>query len=83
MSGHHRLELADRDAIASAAARRYRAGESWTAIAAGYGLSTEYLRRLTVARHDVTFQRWGQKPIADVDEVRRRRAAGEAITQIA
>lgn len=35
-----------RDEVAAAAAVRYRAGESWQAIGAHYGLSGEHVRRL-------------------------------------
>lgn len=51
-----------RDKIAADAAGRYGAGESWQEIGADYGLSSEYVRRLTIARHDITYRRWGRRP---------------------
>lgn len=43
----------------------------------------EHVRRLTVARHDVTYRRWGRRPVADVEEVCRRRDQGESLAAIA
>lgn len=78
-----RLTERQREQIANAAATRYRAGESWREIAVSYGLTPQYVYRLTVARHDITFRRWGQQPVADVDEVVRHRDSGETLDQIA
>lgn len=72
-----------RAAVAADAATRYRAGETWAMIAESYGLTSTYVRRLTVARHDIRFRRWGQQPLADVDEVARRRDDGQTLDQIA
>lgn len=72
-----------RDQVADDAAARYRAGESWAQIAAGYDLTPPYVYRLTTARHDITFRRWGQQPLADVDEVVSRREDGQSLDQIA
>ncbi|WP_263310247.1 hypothetical protein [Brachybacterium atlanticum] len=79
------MKLTDdqREQIADDAATRYRAGESWREIAETYELTPQYVYRLTVARHDITFRRWGQQPIADVDEVVQRRYDGETLDQIA
>lgn len=78
-----KLTPAKRDQIAADAAARYRAGETWDEIAAGYGIGGDYVRRLTTSRHDITYRRWGQQPIADVDEVLRRREDGQTLDQIA
>lgn len=78
-----KLTDAQRDQVAADAADRYRAGESWAEIAASYDLTSQYVYRLTVARHDIDFRRWGQRPIADVDEVVRRRDEGQSLQQIA
>ena len=72
-----------RDEVAAAAAVRYRAGESWQAIGAHYGLSGEHVRRLTTARHDITYRRWGQRPVADPMDVRQRRDKGQTLDEIA
>src|SRR5699024_5657499 len=72
-----------RDQIAADAAARYRAGESWAQIGADYGITGAYTYRLTTARHDITFRRWGQQPVADVDEVLRRRKDAQSLNQIA
>lgn len=77
------LEPEQRDAIASDAAERYQAGEAWADIGSSYGITGAHVRRLTVARHDVTFRRWGQRPVADVEEVCRRRDRGESLDAIA
>src|SRR5699024_6311915 len=42
-----------------------------------------YTYRLTTARYDITFRRLGQQPVADVDEVARRRQDGQNLDQIA
>jgi len=78
-----KLTPAQREQVAADAAARYRAGESWTQIGADYGITGAYTYRLTTARHDITFRRWGQQPVADVDEVRRRREDGQSLDQIA
>lgn len=84
MSGHRRrLTAGERDAIAADAATRYAAGETWKQIASTYGITGEHVRRLTVARHDITYRRWGSRPVADVDTVLERRTAGETLDQIA
>lgn len=72
-----------RDHIAADAARRYAAGESWRQIAVDHGIHKDTLRRLTVARHDITVHPWGQKPIADVALVRELRGEGRSIPAIA
>lgn len=72
-----------RDTIARDAAARYTAGETWQQIAADHGLSAEHVRRLTIARHDVSFRRWGQQPVADPAEVLVRREEGQSIPKIA
>ena len=78
-----KLTPAQRDQIAVDAAARYRAGESWAQIGADYGITGAYTYRLTTARHDITFRRWGQQPVADSDEVVRRREDGQSLDQIA
>lgn len=78
-----KLTPAQRDQIAVDAAARYRAGESWAQIGADYGITGAYTYRLTTARHDITFRRWGQQPVADVDDVLRRRQDGQSLDQIA
>ena len=77
-----KLTPAQRDQIAADAAARYRAGETWAQIAERHGITAEHTRRLTIARHDITYRRWGQRPIADVDEVLRRRADGQTLDEI-
>lgn len=72
-----------RDKIAADAAGRYGAGESWQEIGADYGISSEYVRRLTIARHDITYRRWGRRPAADPQEVSRRREEGQTLAEIA
>lgn len=87
MGGHRvgtvKLTPIQRDQIAADAVARYRAGETWSEIAADYGIAGDYVRRLTIARHDITYHRWGQQPIADVDAVLRRRENGQTLDQIA
>lgn len=78
-----KLTPEQRDQIAADAAARYRAGESWAQIGADYGITGAYTYRLTTARYDITFRRWGQQPVADVDEVARRRQDGQNLDQIA
>lgn len=78
-----RLTAEQRDQIAADAAERYRAGETWGQIGATHGIGGDYVRRLTTARHDIRYRRWGQHPIADVDEVCRRRDEGQTLDQIA
>lgn len=78
-----RLTPQELEGIAAAAADRYRRGETWSQIAADYGLSSGYLRRLTVSRHNITYHRWGNKPVADPDDVAQRRAKGLTLDQIA
>jgi len=78
-----KLTTEQRDDVANDAAIRYRAGESWAEIGARYDLTPQYVYRLTTARHDITFRRWGRQPLADVDEVVRRREDGQTLDQIA
>ena len=72
-----------RDQIAADAARRYDTGETWAQIAASYDLSADYVRRLTTARHPVTFRRWGQRPLVDPAEAAQRRSKGHTVARIA
>src|SRR5690625_781080 len=78
-----KLTPEQRDDIANDASERYRAGESWAEIAAGYALTPQYVYRLTVARHDIGYRRWGRPPVANVDEVVRRRDDGQTLSKIA
>lgn len=78
-----RLTDEQRDRIADDAATRYRAGESWAEIAASHGLTRQYVHRLTVARHDISYRRWGQEPVADIDAVVALRDRGKTLQQIA
>lgn len=78
-----KLTPEQRDQIAADAATRYRAGETWAQIAADHGVTGDYVRRTTIARYDITYRRWGQRPVADVDEVLRRRADGQTLDEIA
>lgn len=77
------LTQEQRDDVADDAAIRYRGGESRAEIATSYDLTPQYVYRLTTARHDITYRRWGQQPIADVDDVVRRRDNGQTLDQIA
>lgn len=78
-----RLTPERRDQIAADAAARYTAGESWQQIGADYGITGEHVRRLTTARHDITYRRWGRPPVADPQEVSRRRSEGQTLDTIA
>lgn len=78
-----KLTTEQRDDVAADAALRYRGGESWAEIGARYDLTPQYVYRLTTARHDITFRRWGRQPFADVAEVVRRRDDGQTLDQIA
>ena len=78
-----RLTPEQRDAIADDAVRRYRAGETWGEIGIRHGITGVHARRLTAARHDITYRPWGQRPVADVQEVCRRREGGQTLDQIA
>lgn len=78
-----RLTEGERERIASIAYKRYTSGETWAQIAASFDLHPGHVRRLTTARHRVEFRRWGQDPVANADEVMRRRAQGESIQTIA
>lgn len=78
-----KLSPEQRDDVADDAAIRYRAGESWAEIATSYDLTPQYVYRLTTARHDIAFRRWGRQPFADVEEVVRRREDGQTLDQIA
>lgn len=78
-----KLTSEQRGQVADDAATRYRAGESWAKIAESYGLTSTYVRRLTVTRHDISFRRWGQQSLADIDDVVRRRGDGQTLDQIA
>lgn len=74
----HRTKLteSERNALAAAAAQRYRDGESWAQIAQDYDLTSAYVRRLTTAHHTINYRRWGQRPTASVDEATRLRTEG-------
>lgn len=78
-----KLTPIQRDQLATDAAARYRAGEAWIQIAADYGVTADYVRRASIARHDITYRRWGRQPIADVDEVLPRREDGQTLDEIA
>lgn len=78
-----RLTPEQRDQIAVDAATRYQAGETWQQIGTSHGITGEYVRRLTVARKDITYRRWGQQPVADPMEARRRRDDGQSLREIA
>lgn len=78
-----KLTPQQRDQIATDAAKRYTAGEAWRQIGASYGITGEHVRRLTTARHDITYRRWGQRPMADPHEARRRREEGQTLDEIA
>lgn len=78
-----RLTPEQREQIAAAAATRYAAGETWQQIGDSHGVTGEHVRRLTVARVEVTYRRWGQQPVADLQEARRRRDEGQSIPAIA
>ncbi|MDN5686197.1 MAG: hypothetical protein L0G94_05850 [Brachybacterium sp.] len=78
-----KLTPAERDQLAADAAARYRTGETWAQIAADHGVTGDYVRRTTIARHEITYRRWGQQPVADVDTVLRRREDGQTLDQIA
>ncbi|SLM92697.1 hypothetical protein [Brachybacterium nesterenkovii] len=54
-----RLTPEQRDQIAADAAVRYAAGESWQQIGTSCGVTGEHVRRITVARFEVTYRRWG------------------------
>ena len=78
-----KLTPEQRDDVADDAAIRYRAGESWAEIAARNCLTPQYVYRLTVARHNITYRKWGQRPVADVSEVLERKDDGQTLDQIA
>lgn len=78
-----RLTPERREQIASDAAERYRAGESWEQIGERHGITGAHARRLTVARHNITYRRWGQRPSADPQQVCRLREEGRTLDQIA
>lgn len=78
-----RLSPEQRTKIAADAVARYGAGETWQQIGDAHGISAGYARRLTVAHHEITFRRWGQRPIADPQEVAHRRDEGQTLDQIA
>lgn len=78
-----RLGAEQRDRIAADASARYEAGETWQQIGVRYGLSGAYVRRLTTARHDITYHRWGQRPAADPQDASRRRDEGQTLDEIA
>lgn len=54
-----RMTPEQRDQIAADAAVRYAAGESWQQIGTSCGVTGEHVRRITVARFEVTYRRWG------------------------
>lgn len=72
-----------RDQIAADASTRYELGETWRQIGASYGISGAHVRRLTTARHDITYHRWGRRPVADPQEVSWRRDEGQTLDEIA
>lgn len=78
-----RMTEADRVRIAAVAFERYESGESWDQISKDFDIHPGHVRRLTTARHPVSFRRWGQVRVASIDEVTRRRADGESIQAIA
>lgn len=83
MARGRRLAENERGEIAATAARRYHNGESWAQIAKDYELTSTYVHRLTTARHTIHYRRWGQRAIADVNEVLRRRDEGQTLNEIA
>lgn len=78
-----RLTQGERERIAAVACERYAAGESWVQIAEDFNLHPGHVRRLTTERYAVDFRRWGQRPVADPDQVALRRGRGESIQAIA
>lgn len=78
-----KLTASERTALAATAAQRYQDGESWAQIAKDYSLTSEYVRRLTTARHPITYRRWGQHPVADVHQVATLRDQGRTLDEIA
>lgn len=83
MTPRGRLSAAERDKLAASAAERYTLGESWAEIAQDYGLTSTYIRRLVAARHPIRYRSWGQRPVADVNEVSRLRSEGNTLDEIA
>lgn len=83
MTPNRRLTPEEREAIAREAHDRYLAGETWAQIAADHDLHPGHVCRLVRIHAPVEYRRWGQKPIADVDDVARRRAVGQTLDQIA
>ena len=78
-----RLSPEQRDQIAADASTRYELGETWQQISASYGISGVHVRRLTTARHNIKYHRWGKRPVADPQEVSRRRDEGQTLDEIA
>lgn len=78
-----RLTPERRDEIAADAAERYSAGESWQLIGMRYGITGAHVRRLTIARHAITYRRWGQRPSADPQQVCQLREDGKTLDEIA
>lgn len=78
-----RLTGEQREQIARSAITRYEAGESWVEIARDHDLHPGSLRRLVRERHEVTYRRSGQKPVADPAEIARLRWMAETIEGIA
>ena len=78
-----KLTPEQRDDVADDAATRCRAGESWAEIAARNCLTPQYVYRLTVARHNIDYRKWGQRPVANVIEVLKRKDNGQTLDQIA
>lgn len=83
MTRNVRFTPEQRQAIATAAHDRYTAGETWAQIAVDYDVHPQYLARLVRTYAPVTYRRWGSAPIADVNDVARRRAEGQTIDAIA
>lgn len=77
-----RLTDEQRERIARSAIARYEAGESWVENARDHDLHPGSLGRIIAERHEVTYRRSGQKPVADPAEVARRRDSGETIEGI-
>ena len=78
-----RLTAAEREQIARTGHERYEEGESWTEIARDLDLHPGSLRRIVAQLAPIEYRRWGQKVVADPDEVARRREQGESIQSIA
>lgn len=78
-----RLTSAQRARIADEAARRYNEGATWAEIAADHQLSSAYVRRLAIARHDITYRRWGQQAVVNPDEAQDLHNDGKTLEAMA